>query len=79
MPATSYKLCVKDDVIGALEKANGDAILTSEPLVLRVQYLQLQDAQTAFRGGAFWFQELWHSSAEEEDDVGCPLSARENW
>lgn len=41
----SHKPCVKDDVIVALKKANGDAILKFEPLVLHVQCRQLQDAQ----------------------------------
>ncbi|XP_055258483.1 tRNA wybutosine-synthesizing protein 3 homolog isoform X2 [Moschus berezovskii] len=42
----THKACVKDDVIVALKKANGDAILKFEPLVLHVQCRQLQDAQT---------------------------------
>ncbi|CAD7683021.1 unnamed protein product [Nyctereutes procyonoides] len=41
----THKPCVKDDVIAALKKANGDAILKFEPLVLHVQCRQLQDAQ----------------------------------
>ncbi|XP_010847724.1 PREDICTED: tRNA wybutosine-synthesizing protein 3 homolog [Bison bison bison] len=41
----THKACVKDDVIVALQKAKGDAILKFEPLVLHVQCLQLQDAQ----------------------------------
>lgn len=41
----THKPCVKDDVIVALKKANGDAILKFEPLVLHVQCRQLQDAQ----------------------------------
>ncbi|XP_062960722.1 tRNA wybutosine-synthesizing protein 3 homolog isoform X1 [Cynocephalus volans] len=41
----THKPCVKDDVIRALKKANGDAILKFEPFVLHVQCRQLQDAQ----------------------------------
>ncbi|XP_007123390.2 tRNA wybutosine-synthesizing protein 3 homolog isoform X2 [Physeter macrocephalus] len=41
----THKPCVKDDVIVALKKANGEAILKFEPLVLHVQCRQLQDAQ----------------------------------
>ncbi|XP_055441449.1 tRNA wybutosine-synthesizing protein 3 homolog [Bubalus kerabau] len=41
----THKACVKDDVIAALQKAKGDAILKFEPLVLHVQCRQLQDAQ----------------------------------
>ncbi|XP_016072303.1 PREDICTED: tRNA wybutosine-synthesizing protein 3 homolog isoform X2 [Miniopterus natalensis] len=41
----THKPCVKDDVIVALKKANGDAVLKFEPLVLHVQCRQLQDAQ----------------------------------
>ncbi|XP_067582687.1 tRNA wybutosine-synthesizing protein 3 homolog isoform X2 [Pseudorca crassidens] len=41
----THKPCVKDDVIVVLKKANGDAILKFEPLVLHVQCRQLQDAQ----------------------------------
>lgn len=41
----THKACVKDDVIVALQKAKGDAILKFEPLVLHVQCRQLQDAQ----------------------------------
>jgi len=41
----THKPCVKDDVIAALKKANGDAILKFEPLILHVQCRQLQDAQ----------------------------------
>ncbi|XP_043431228.1 tRNA wybutosine-synthesizing protein 3 homolog isoform X2 [Prionailurus bengalensis] len=41
----THKPCVKDDVIVALKKANGDAILKFEPLILHVQCRQLQDAQ----------------------------------
>ncbi|XP_059861986.1 tRNA wybutosine-synthesizing protein 3 homolog isoform X2 [Delphinus delphis] len=41
----THKPCMKDDVIVALKKANGDAILKFEPLVLHVQCRQLQDAQ----------------------------------
>ncbi|XP_041604720.1 tRNA wybutosine-synthesizing protein 3 homolog [Vulpes lagopus] len=41
----THKPCVKDDVLAALKKANGDAILKFEPLVLHVQCRQLQDAQ----------------------------------
>ncbi|XP_054996575.1 tRNA wybutosine-synthesizing protein 3 homolog isoform X1 [Sorex araneus] len=41
----SHKPCVKDDVIEALKKVNGDAILKFEPFVLHVQCQALQDAQ----------------------------------
>ncbi|XP_035580191.1 LOW QUALITY PROTEIN: tRNA wybutosine-synthesizing protein 3 homolog [Zalophus californianus] len=41
----THKPCVKDDVMAALKKANGDAILKFEPFVLHVQCRQLQDAQ----------------------------------
>ncbi|XP_029805583.1 tRNA wybutosine-synthesizing protein 3 homolog isoform X1 [Suricata suricatta] len=41
----THKPCVKDDVIVALKKANGDAVLKFEPLILHVQCRQLQDAQ----------------------------------
>ncbi|KAF0874239.1 tRNA wybutosine-synthesizing protein 3 homolog [Hyaena hyaena] len=41
----THKPCVKDDVIVALKKANGDAVLKFEPLILHVQCQQLQDAQ----------------------------------
>ncbi|XP_008999746.1 tRNA wybutosine-synthesizing protein 3 homolog isoform X2 [Callithrix jacchus] len=41
----THKPCVKDDVIVALKKANGDATLKFEPFVLHVQCRQLQDAQ----------------------------------
>ncbi|KAB1268669.1 tRNA wybutosine-synthesizing protein 3-like protein [Camelus dromedarius] len=41
----THKPCVKDDVMVALKKADGDAILKFEPLVLHVQCRQLQDAQ----------------------------------
>ncbi|XP_060040350.1 tRNA wybutosine-synthesizing protein 3 homolog [Erinaceus europaeus] len=41
----THKPCVKDDVIVALKKADGDAILKFEPFVLHVQCQQLQDAQ----------------------------------
>lgn len=41
----THRPCVKDDLIVALNKANGDAILKFEPLVLHVQCRQLQDAQ----------------------------------
>ncbi|XP_006831094.1 PREDICTED: tRNA wybutosine-synthesizing protein 3 homolog isoform X1 [Chrysochloris asiatica] len=41
----THKPCVKDDVIVALKKASGDAILKFEPFVLHVQCRQLQDAQ----------------------------------
>ncbi|XP_036301521.1 tRNA wybutosine-synthesizing protein 3 homolog isoform X2 [Pipistrellus kuhlii] len=41
----THKPCVKDDVIVALKKANGDAILKFEPLILHVQCRELQDAQ----------------------------------
>ncbi|XP_053446914.1 tRNA wybutosine-synthesizing protein 3 homolog [Nycticebus coucang] len=41
----THKPCVKDDVIGALKKANGDTVLKFEPFVLHVQCRQLQDAQ----------------------------------
>nr|XP_003411277.1 tRNA wybutosine-synthesizing protein 3 homolog [Loxodonta africana] len=41
----THKPCIKDDVIAALKKANGDAILKFEPFVLHVQCRQLKDAQ----------------------------------
>ncbi|KAM8790012.1 tRNA wybutosine-synthesizing protein 3 homolog [Rhynchonycteris naso] len=41
----THNPCIKDDVIVALRKANGDAVLKFEPLVLHVQCRQLQDAQ----------------------------------
>lgn len=41
----SHKPCVKDEVVTALKKADGDAILKFEPFVLHVQCRQLQDAQ----------------------------------
>ncbi|XP_075413466.1 tRNA wybutosine-synthesizing protein 3 homolog isoform X3 [Tenrec ecaudatus] len=41
----THKPCVKDDVMVALEKAAGDAILKFEPFILHVQCRQLQDAQ----------------------------------
>ncbi|KAL2772355.1 tRNA wybutosine-synthesizing protein 3-like protein isoform 1 [Daubentonia madagascariensis] len=41
----THKPCVKDDVIVALKKANGDASLKFEPFILHVQCRQLQDAQ----------------------------------
>ncbi|XP_047378762.1 tRNA wybutosine-synthesizing protein 3 homolog isoform X1 [Sciurus carolinensis] len=37
--------CIKDDVMVALKKANGDAVFKFEPFVLHVQCQQLQDAQ----------------------------------
>ncbi|XP_019499585.1 PREDICTED: tRNA wybutosine-synthesizing protein 3 homolog isoform X2 [Hipposideros armiger] len=41
----THRPCIKDDMVAALKKANGDAILKFEPLVLHVQCRQLQDAQ----------------------------------
>ncbi|XP_065784421.1 tRNA wybutosine-synthesizing protein 3 homolog isoform X2 [Muntiacus reevesi] len=41
----THKACVKDDVVVALRRADGDAILKFEPLVLHVQCRQLQDAR----------------------------------
>ncbi|XP_023389665.1 tRNA wybutosine-synthesizing protein 3 homolog isoform X2 [Pteropus vampyrus] len=41
----THRPCVKDDLIVALNKANGDAVLKFEPLILHVQCQQLQDAQ----------------------------------
>lgn len=41
----THRPCVKDDMMAALKKANGDAILKFEPFVLHVQCQQLQDAQ----------------------------------
>ncbi|KAM9688600.1 tRNA wybutosine-synthesizing protein 3 homolog isoform 2-T2 [Trichechus inunguis] len=41
----THKPCIKDDVIVALKKANGDAILKFEPFILHVQCRQLKDAQ----------------------------------
>ncbi|XP_066232677.1 tRNA wybutosine-synthesizing protein 3 homolog [Saccopteryx leptura] len=41
----THKPCIKEDVIVALKKANGDTVLKFEPFVLHVQCRQLQDAQ----------------------------------
>ncbi|XP_027729831.1 tRNA wybutosine-synthesizing protein 3 homolog isoform X2 [Vombatus ursinus] len=41
----THRLCAKDDVLSALKKARGDAVLKFEPFVLHVQCRQLQDAQ----------------------------------
>ncbi|KAM6148318.1 tRNA wybutosine-synthesizing protein 3 homolog [Rhynchocyon petersi] len=41
----THKPCIKDDVIVALKKASGDAVLKFEPFILHVQCRQLQDAQ----------------------------------
>ncbi|KAM4871913.1 tRNA wybutosine-synthesizing protein 3 homolog isoform 1-T1 [Thomomys bottae] len=41
----THKPCVKNEVMVALKKANGDAIFKFEPLVLHVQCRQLEDAQ----------------------------------
>ncbi|XP_036613835.1 tRNA wybutosine-synthesizing protein 3 homolog isoform X1 [Trichosurus vulpecula] len=41
----THRLCAKDDVLSALKKAQGDAVLKFEPFVLHVQCRQLQDAQ----------------------------------
>ncbi|XP_004699384.2 tRNA wybutosine-synthesizing protein 3 homolog [Echinops telfairi] len=41
----THKPCIKDDVMVALKKAGGDAILKFEPFILHVQCRQLQDAQ----------------------------------
>lgn len=41
----THKPCVKEDVMAALKKASGSAVLKFEPLVLHVQCRQLQDAQ----------------------------------
>ncbi|XP_006888677.1 PREDICTED: tRNA wybutosine-synthesizing protein 3 homolog [Elephantulus edwardii] len=41
----THKPCKKDDVIAALKKSIGDAVLKFEPFVLHVQCRQLQDAQ----------------------------------
>uniref|UniRef100_A0A8C0WM02 tRNA wybutosine-synthesizing protein 3 homolog n=1 Tax=Castor canadensis TaxID=51338 RepID=A0A8C0WM02_CASCN len=41
----THKPCVKEDVMVALKKANGDAVLKFEPFVLHVQCRQLEDAQ----------------------------------
>ncbi|XP_043855272.1 tRNA wybutosine-synthesizing protein 3 homolog [Dromiciops gliroides] len=41
----THRLCAKDDVLSALKKAKGDAVLKFEPFVLHVQCRQLQDAQ----------------------------------
>ncbi|XP_007947817.1 tRNA wybutosine-synthesizing protein 3 homolog [Orycteropus afer afer] len=41
----THKPCIKEDVIVALKKASGDAVLKFEPFVLHVQCQQLQDAQ----------------------------------
>uniref|UniRef100_A0A8C6W1D8 tRNA wybutosine-synthesizing protein 3 homolog n=1 Tax=Nannospalax galili TaxID=1026970 RepID=A0A8C6W1D8_NANGA len=40
-----HKPCLKDDVLAALKRARGDAVLKFEPFVLHVQCRQLQDAQ----------------------------------
>nr|XP_044994166.1 tRNA wybutosine-synthesizing protein 3 homolog isoform X7 [Jaculus jaculus] len=42
----THKPCGKNDMMVALEKASGDAVLKFEPFVLHVQCRQLQDAQT---------------------------------
>ncbi|XP_020824209.1 tRNA wybutosine-synthesizing protein 3 homolog isoform X1 [Phascolarctos cinereus] len=41
----THRICAKDDVLSALKKARGDAVLKFEPFVLHVQCRQLQDAQ----------------------------------
>ncbi|XP_030063582.1 tRNA wybutosine-synthesizing protein 3 homolog [Microcaecilia unicolor] len=41
----AHQKCQKDDVITALQKSSGDAVLKFEPFVLHVQCRQLQDAQ----------------------------------
>ncbi|XP_068809669.1 tRNA wybutosine-synthesizing protein 3 homolog [Struthio camelus] len=41
----THELCVKDDVMTALEKATGDVVLKFEPFVLHVLCQELQHAQ----------------------------------
>ncbi|XP_010078425.1 PREDICTED: tRNA wybutosine-synthesizing protein 3 homolog, partial [Pterocles gutturalis] len=41
----THETCTKDDVMAALEKATGDAVLKFEPFVLHVLCQELQDAQ----------------------------------
>nr|XP_033771800.1 tRNA wybutosine-synthesizing protein 3 homolog isoform X1 [Geotrypetes seraphini] len=41
----AHQKCQKEDVIAALQKSSGDAVLKFEPFVLHVQCRQLQDAQ----------------------------------
>ncbi|XP_054690505.1 tRNA wybutosine-synthesizing protein 3 homolog isoform X1 [Grus americana] len=41
----THEVCVKDDVMTALEKATGDVVLKFEPFVLHVLCRELQDAQ----------------------------------
>ncbi|XP_029473896.1 tRNA wybutosine-synthesizing protein 3 homolog isoform X1 [Rhinatrema bivittatum] len=41
----THQKCQKDDVIAALQRASGDAVLKFEPFVLHVQCRQLEDAQ----------------------------------
>ncbi|KAM6398368.1 tRNA wybutosine-synthesizing protein 3 homolog [Pluvialis apricaria] len=41
----THELCVKGDVMTALEKATGDVVLKFEPFVLHVLCQELQDAQ----------------------------------
>ncbi|XP_044528348.1 tRNA wybutosine-synthesizing protein 3 homolog isoform X1 [Gracilinanus agilis] len=41
----THQFCAKDDLLSALKKAQGDAVLKFEPFILHVQCRQLQDAQ----------------------------------
>uniref|UniRef100_F7FNE6 tRNA wybutosine-synthesizing protein 3 homolog n=1 Tax=Monodelphis domestica TaxID=13616 RepID=F7FNE6_MONDO len=41
----THQLCTKDDMLSALKKAQGDAVLKFEPFILHVQCRQLRDAQ----------------------------------
>ncbi|KAB5535916.1 hypothetical protein PHYPO_G00123410 [Pangasianodon hypophthalmus] len=41
----THKKCTKDEVMAALEKSSGDAVLKFEPCVLHVQCKRLEDAQ----------------------------------
>ncbi|XP_075567017.1 tRNA wybutosine-synthesizing protein 3 homolog [Pelecanus crispus] len=41
----THEMCIKDDVMTALEKATGDVVLKFEPFVLHVLCQELQDAQ----------------------------------
>ncbi|XP_068262773.1 tRNA wybutosine-synthesizing protein 3 homolog isoform X2 [Nyctibius grandis] len=41
----THEMCIKDDVMTALEKATGDVVLKFEPFVLHVLCRELRDAQ----------------------------------
>ncbi|XP_035747718.1 tRNA wybutosine-synthesizing protein 3 homolog isoform X2 [Egretta garzetta] len=41
----THEVCIKDDVMTALEKATGDVVLKFEPFILHVLCQELQDAQ----------------------------------